>query len=96
MTAFSDEVRDTVSPYKFGGSRRAAAAWLVTLDGGEDEQSGNSEAPTGWFARVGRTIVSTDSQGFVYVEKFSTTEAAAEAFASLDAEYAEWDDDEGF
>jgi hypothetical protein len=96
MTAFSDGVREVVSPYKFGGSRRAAACYLLSLDSSYDEASGDVDSPTGWFARFDRTLLYCDSLGFVYVEKFPTIEKATEAFASLDNEYAEWDDGEGF
>ena len=87
MTTFTDEVRATVSPHKFGGDRRAAAAWLVTLDGCEDEQDGDVERFGMWFARIGRTIVATDEQGFVWCERFDHELRAIRRFEALSAEY---------
>jgi hypothetical protein len=39
---------------------------------------------------VGSFIVSTDSQGFVYVESFDTADLARAEYAARDAEYGEW------
>lgn len=90
MTTFTDEVRETVSPHKFGGDRRAAAAWLVTLDGCEDEQSGDVDGFGMWFARVGRTIVATDDQGFVWCERFPHELRALRRFEAMNEEYGSY------
>ncbi len=94
MTAFTDEVRDTVSPYKFSGSRRAAAAWLFSLDGC-DEESGDVDSPTGWFGRVGRDIVGSDDRGFVWTTKYANESQARSEYETLNERYSEWlgDDD---
>lgn len=62
-----------------------------------DETSGDVEAPTGWFGRAGRWIVTHDSFGFVHGTKAGTLDEARKLFESLNAEYDEWsadDDDE--
>lgn len=46
------------------------------------------------FAEIrGNFIVSTGSQGFVYVESFDTPELALAKFEALSTEYWEWDSD---
>lgn len=69
---------------------------FIYMDGCADQVSGDVEAPTGHFYRVGRQIVDTDSRGFHNYNSY-TTEAEAEAeFDRLDNLYSEWlgDDDE--
>jgi hypothetical protein len=107
-------------------SARDECLYVMTLDGWANESTGNSEAPTGWFALVvnepaelteilqafdgfpdveaswtdaeiraeltGAFIVSTDSQGFVYVEAFPTAGAAKTEYDARDAAYSAWDD----
>lgn len=58
-----------------------------------DEVSGDVEAPTGHFYRVDRWIVTTDSRGFREIDAFPTEGYAHNVFESLDAEYAEWEDE---
>jgi hypothetical protein len=66
----------------------------IYMDGCADQVSGDVEAPTGHFYRVGRQIVETDSQGFKNFNSY-TTEAEAEAeFDRLDNLYDEWMDDD--
>jgi hypothetical protein len=43
---------------------------------------------------VGAYIVSTDSQGFVYVEAFPTADAAKTAYDAREAQYAAWSEHE--
>ncbi len=62
-----------------------------------DEDSGEVESPTGWFAIAGRRTIYEDNCGFVNLVDHGSAEAAREAFDALDAEYALWiflDDDE--
>jgi len=42
---------DPISSGKFG-TRQCEAIWQVTLHGFQDESSGESESPSGWFALV--------------------------------------------
>lgn len=87
MTQFTDEVRDTVSPYKFGGSRRAAALYLASLDGCEDESTGDCTEWGLYVSRFGRNLLTIDSQGFVSAERFDTDLAACERFWDIADEY---------
>src|SRR5262252_6023057 len=89
MTTFSDEVRDLVSPHKFGGSRMAAACYLVSLDGCEDERTGEAEWSGGSVSRIGRRIMTVDSQGFVYCETLDSEDEARREFQLIDLAYGE-------
>ena len=83
MTTFTEEVRETVSPHKFGGDRMAAALWLLMLDNGEDESTGNA---TEWHFsadRFGRRILFCDSFGFVSQSTFTTEAEAVERFEEI-------------
>ena len=91
MTIFTDEVRETVSPHKFGGSRKAAALYLSSLDSGEDEQTGDVEFGL-WVARFGRHLLLEDSQGFVWCESFRDEKEAELKFQDIDNEYCDWSD----
>lgn len=59
-----------------------------------DEQSGDADAPTGHFYRVGRWIVTTDSQGFQSLEAFETEREAEDAFEVRDVAFAKWADED--
>jgi hypothetical protein len=65
----------------------------IYMDGCTDEVSGNVEAPTGHFYRVGNQIVVTDSQGFNNVENFTHVEEAEVAFDERNEDFMEWDED---
>lgn len=84
----------STAAHKFGGDPMAEYLHCLSMDGGQDEDSGDVESPTGWFARFGRRILFTDSFGFVSVARL-VTEAGAQAFyAELEAEYDAWAGDE--
>lgn len=85
-----DDIRETISPYKFGGSRLATMLYILSLDDCADESSGNVESPTGWFARFGRKMLYVDSQGFVYAERFATEEESRAHFDRLEFDYERW------
>lgn len=79
----------------------AEEVYEATLDGFYDD-SGSTEAPTGWFAIVQWPenelwyIVMQDDRGFKYLHGFGTDETAARAqYEKLDAEYGDWLDGEG-
>ena len=95
MTTFTDEIRETVSPHKFGGDRMAAALWLLSLHGGADEETGDACDWHFWCARLGRWLLYCGCSGFVSSERFATEDAAKIAFAEIDAEYSASDEDEG-
>ncbi len=61
------------------------------LSGFHDELSGDSEAPTGHFYRIHRWIVTTNSQGFRFLDTFDTEDEAQKEFNNLEAEYSEWE-----
>jgi hypothetical protein len=82
------EYRDSYST-KFD-SPFTAYLWDLSLSGGSDEESGESDSPTGWFARLGRNIITSYSSGAVYRERFATVDDAVGMFASLDADYSRW------
>lgn len=71
--------------------------WLCeNVDELADETSGSTEWGE-WFARIGKWIVSTDSQGFWYAWKYTTEIEAIGTYKITDEEYGEWassEDDE--
>lgn len=87
MTAFTDEVRSTVSPHKFGGDRMAAACYLIDLDGCADEVTGDVEAVDGYVARIGRRLLTIDSAGFVSCSSFADRSDAGATFRGIDEAY---------
>lgn len=92
--SFRDEIRETVSPYKFGGDKMAAALWLLSLDGGHDDETGDAIDWYYWAARFGRRILICDTQGFIYQTRYATEELAREQFALIEQDYAAFDDDD--
>lgn len=90
MTAFTDEVREAYGEGHKFGSRRAAVAWLVTLAGAHDEETGDAIEWTTWMGRIGRTIVETDSQGFVYASSFAKESDAIAVFQATDGDYGDY------
>ena len=64
--------------------------WSIDLNGSSDEASGTVEAPTGYFARIGRRMVRSDERGNLSAQRFATVEAATEEFANLAAEFDDW------
>lgn len=92
--SFRDEVRATVSPHKFGGDRMAAACWLLSMDGMADEETGDAVDWQYHAARFGRRILYTDTQGFVWVDKYADSFRAARAFEADERSYGEYLDQE--
>ena len=86
-STFRDEIRETVSPYKFGGDRMAAACWLLSLDSSEDEYTGDACDWHYYAARFGRRIMFVTPQGFVSCVRYATEEASRLEFNALEAEY---------
>lgn len=61
-----------------------------------DEESGNTVAPDGWFARAGKWIIGADGYGFVSGYKCASLQAARADFDERACKYDEWNfDDEG-
>lgn len=96
----SGDVLETIDKnsarYKFGGDPMAEYLHRLSLDSSYDDASGDVEAPTGWFARFGKRILRSDSQGFVWCEKYDTETAAEAMFAALDHYYGIWGDEESY
>lgn len=90
------EAKALLGPGRYEGLS-AFEAWLCEhVDDCADENSGDVESSTGWFARCGRWVVFTDSQGFWYTTRYATRELASAAFTVLEDEYDQWaGDDEG-
>jgi hypothetical protein len=66
----------------------------IYMDGCPDDVSGDVDAPTGHFYRIGRQILVTDSQGFRTVHNYTDEAEAVQAFEVMNNEFGEWDDDE--
>lgn len=88
MTTFTDQIREVISPWKFGNSRRATALHLASLDGMQDEDTGDVDWGI-WVARFGRNLFYVGSDGFVSTEKFRSEDAARAEFQRIEAKYAE-------
>ena len=92
-TTFRDEIRATVSPWKFGGSRMAAMLYLLDLDGGADDFAANGQGD--YAARFGRHILTADDMGFVAADRFATVDEAVATFETIRGELeGEGDDDD--
>ncbi|MGZ4518831.1 MAG: hypothetical protein ACXVGB_00235 [Mycobacteriaceae bacterium] len=55
-----------------------------------DQESGDVQAPTGWFARAGRWVIGEDERGAVDAVRFATRAEAQDLFESLDLMFGEW------
>lgn len=89
MTTFTDEIRETVSPHKFGGDRRAAMLWLLMLESGQDDETGDAQEWSYWVGRFGRRLLYTYDSGAVEarlcaseLEAVRELEAEAEAYGT--------------
>ena len=89
MTTFTEEVRATVNPHKFGDDRMAAACYLIDLDGCADAITGDVEWSDGYVALIGRRLMTIDSAGFVYCSSFADAADAVATFQGIDQAYAE-------
>lgn len=69
----------------------AIAEWLDMHPDYEDESTGDTEAPTGYVARFGRTLLTTDSRGFVDRDTYRTVEEARRALDDIADEYYSWE-----
>jgi hypothetical protein len=87
MTNFTDEIRQTVTPHKFGGDKMAAALYLLANESGQDEETGNVDWDF-WVGRFGRRLLFEDSNGFVWVQKFQNEDEAKGYFADIEADYS--------
>ena len=81
---------------KFGNDPMTEYIYGISLDQSCGESDGEAEAPTGWFARIGRQMIGENGQSFVARERFATVELAQARFAEMADDYSAWlgDDDE--
>ena len=88
-----EEIR-LIDPYrhKFADAM-SEYLWLLSMDSGWDDQSGDVECSTGWFARFGKRLLFSDSQGFVGHDRFADEAACIAQYDLLATEYADWDRD---
>jgi hypothetical protein len=66
------------------------ACEVYYMHGFADEYDGDVDAPTGHFYRVGRYLVTTDSQGFRDLAEYQTEREAETAYGDASDEYSEW------
>ena len=91
-TTFRDEIRATVSPWKFGGSRMAAMLYLLDLDGGADDFTADGQGE--YAARFGRHILYSDSMGFVTAVRRATIADAMLTIEEIRLELEPEEDDD--
>jgi hypothetical protein len=72
----------------------SAIAEYVDMKGLHDTSSGDTEAPNGAFTLVGKRIITTDDQGFVYTTRYPSKESARQVYDALDFHFCEWAADE--
>lgn len=95
LTRDGQTINRETAAHKYGGDPLAEYVHELSLDGCScDDESGDVEAPTGWFARFGKRLLRADEFGFVEVERFASIADAIAAFSMLEAEYDIWADDE--
>lgn len=68
----------------------AIAEWLDYHPDHEDESTGDVESPTGYVARFGRTLLVTDSRGFVDRDTYRTEQEARERYTDCEENYTLW------
>ena len=94
LTRDGQTINRETAAHKYGGDPLAQYIDMLALDGFyADDESGDVEAPTGWFARFGKRLLRADEFGFVEVERFASIADAIAAFSMLEAEYDIWADD---
>lgn len=93
----TDDVTDITrenATHKFGGDPMAMYLHWLSLNSLADADGGHVAAPTGWYAQFGKRLLREDDRGFVWVERYATKALADEMYATLEDEFAEWDEDE--
>jgi len=90
ITTAGTEITRATAAHKYGGDPMAEYLYDITLNGCADEESGTVESPTGWFARVGRRIVTADNYGFVDQIRYDTVNDARIAFDATARDFRAW------
>lgn len=95
LTRDGQTINRETAAHKYGGDPLAEYLDMLALDGFyADDESGDVEAPTGWFGRFGKRLLHHDEQGFVEVVRYASASDATAAFGMLEDEYDIWADDE--
>jgi hypothetical protein len=55
-----------------------------------DEDAGDIESPFGWFARLGRYILTEDDRGFLSHQRFASVDEAQGVFEAMAIEFYAW------
>ena len=94
LTRDGQTINRETAAHKYGGDPLAEYLDMLALDSSyADNEAGDVEAPTGWFARFGKRLLHHDEQGFVEVVRYASVGDATAAFEMLEAEYDIWADD---
>jgi hypothetical protein len=95
LTRDGQTINRETAAHKYGGDPLAEYVHELSLDGSyADGESGDVEAPTGWFARFGKRLLHHDEQGFVEVVRYASADDATTAFEMLQDEYDVWADED--
>ena len=86
---YSQNITAESAKYKYGGD--TMAEYLDHVDG-EDDWTGSVEWDV-YVRRFGKRLLLTDDRGFVWVQKYATAAECQEAFASIDAAYCKWSEE---
>jgi hypothetical protein len=86
--------RAEVSPHKFGGDPMAEYLWMLSLDGGADETTGDACDWHYHVSRFGKRILICQSSGAVAAIRYEFEETARGVFRDIDAEYSAYLGDE--
>lgn len=85
---------NTIDPRNYRRTKYASAftEYLSDLAFENMERgSGDVECPTGYFVRLGRRILFTDSRGFVWHETYNDEQGAEQVYDALERYWVEWD-----
>jgi hypothetical protein len=88
VTTLRDEARETGDgSHKFGDDRMAALLWLLSLEQGQDDETGNAIDWHYWVARFGRRLLYCLSSGRVYVECLASEDEARREMERIEEQY---------
>lgn len=76
---FTDEVRETYTPYGKFDCRRSAIMYTLLMNGIEGDES-TSDGDGEWIERYGRNILMGDNQGFVSSYRYDNEQEAIDYF----------------
>lgn len=88
ITSYGDSIRVSDVRHKYS-SAIAEYCWVTCLGGCSDDVTGSDDFGL-TVSRLGRRLVCSDEQGFVWVERFVTERQAIVAFLGIDEDYGKW------